>query len=332
MDKPSGRRPGQRKNKASTRRQGGTKKAAELVAATDGTAAAPNLAVALPERALQTIFDFCLELGGASAALLGPALVCRAWREEAQAVLWQSPAFFSLSGMMKMHQLIQQASKALRSARRGGGLRGMLGLPLAEGSGGGSGASGVDSEGGAVSPPAVCPERVRRLASLVRAVSYSYYRPSDRKFPTSFDVQAFLSETLPGLECLRLSGSPDWIDDSLLARLAAARGGRGGSAGGSELAALRTLELVGATERMTRAGLRAHLPRLSGLESLTVVGSRALDDATVAAVAAAELPRLRRVSVVDCENVSAATVEQLCVQLAENGGSGGGDSIDGGNA
>lgn len=264
-----------------------------------------SLASSLPTKVLRLIFGHCLQQADTSSVLLPSIHVCWAWRAVAEVVMWESPTFFSLSSMMKMHSVIQESTCSPSFERRklvvAGGLRGMLGM---------SSRSALSSDpkrflfGGDVgsSPPTTSQSgpclslsgHQRTIANRVKYVSFYYFNPRDRKFPLSFDIQSFLTDSLPNLSHLRLSGSPDWVDSFLIARLASQRRLR---------RHLSSLELISATDKVSRESMASGLPKLVGLKRLVVEGSRVFDDIVLAALGMARL-RLEELIITRCEGVT----------------------------
>ncbi|KAJ3098309.1 hypothetical protein HK100_005129, partial [Physocladia obscura] len=75
----------------------------------------------------------------------------------------------------------------------------------------------------------------RQLAKLVKSISFHLFYPQDKRFPPSFDVQAFLTDTFPNLAALSFSGTPAWINPYLFSRITS----------GSLRWTLESLELTG---------------------------------------------------------------------------------------
>ena len=59
--------------------------------------------------------------------------------------------------------------------------------------------------------------------NLVESISYSYTHPSDSRAPTKFPIQSFLSCTFPNLTSIRLTGSPQWLNNLLISQLAGSK-------------------------------------------------------------------------------------------------------------
>ncbi|KAJ3413646.1 hypothetical protein HDV05_007714 [Chytridiales sp. JEL 0842] len=273
--------------------------------------------------------------------------VCFRWSKVAEGVLWAAPRFLSLNQMRKMNAvvssktapemsssatLLKSFTTSARSeslaetsavATASSGLRGMLGIPLepktlkkdprkflfgdpcneddeipAHNTQGAPFGHASKMEETPCNP---------QLTRHVQSISYNFFNPADRKHPPRFDVQSFLTDNFKNLTSLSLSGSPDWIDSFLLARIASAKHLRNN---------LTSLELIG-THKASRDVLgAAGIARLNGLKRIVVENIQALEDSCLAAWAEG-CENLETVILKRCDHVTDAGIGRLLQRCTE---------------
>jgi hypothetical protein len=237
---------------------------------------------------LKRVFRHLLEdtSSGGARQIYFMLFVCKQWWQVGESILWESPRFLSLNAMMKMNRVINGNGKAPNQNFKeekssvSGGLLGMLGMdvsspkPVARDPRKflfGDPCNKMDEDGcGTVIAP-INP----LLSRYVKSISYNFFNPADRKHPLTFSIMDFVTDNFKNLTSISLSGSPDWIEDFLLKRMAASKHLR---------SSLRSLELVG-THKLSREALgSAGLARLSGLKRLVVENVSGLDNLALDAI------------------------------------------------
>ncbi|KAJ3100938.1 hypothetical protein HDU97_001822 [Phlyctochytrium planicorne] len=236
---------------------------------------------------------------GDTEGLFPSLFVSKQWSRMAQKILWASPKFFSLNGMMAMHKILYGvghqgvppvAEKVVevvveekpKSTDLFNGLRGMLGIgkkekPALEDPRRFLFKDEEESISSGRTTPMMSGMCRPELAKQVRSLAFHLFNPTDRRFPVNFDVQSFIADGLPRLKELKVLGSPDWVDSFMLSLMASSTSLRQN---------LEVLELhAGAAEKISRDAMVVHLGRFQKLKRLVMGGSWAIADDALKSVA-----------------------------------------------
>ncbi|KAI8619378.1 hypothetical protein BC830DRAFT_1165385 [Chytriomyces sp. MP71] len=245
------------------------------------------------------------------------SLVSPSWKNAAQAAIWNEPTFNAVSTMLKMHRVLFGEAQSERILDRPakpqfGGLRGMLGIDVhpsprkllfPDNTLLDMGQPNYEAKN-KHRDTALIPNP--KLAKLVNSVSFSLSNPRDHRFPPTFDVQAFITDTFPNLTSLCLMGTPDWVNPYLLSSIVK----------NSRLRTnLSTLELYShAMDRFLTDPnpdvmdcVLQFLGKLKGLKRLVVHESTRLDDHGLKAISEGS-SGLEVLSLQSCSNVTSTGV------------------------